>query len=716
MNKFLKILIVTSLLWSGSLISATITVNTTDGVQGVFTDDGLCTFKEAVTAANTNFSSGPVVGECMAGDPHPAIDVIEFDIAILPAIILHATTFELLESVEIRGPSQDLLSLAGIGVFNRGFKIANTDANASFKISDMTISDHGILFPFDQYGAGILATLSVADLTLERVKFHNNTSNIGGGALALFGGHTNNTTIEACTFQGNKIITSNSGDGTEVAGGAAIFIGGSQTVDIKNSVFYDNIVDVPTSPDGPLDDASGGAILMLSSASTAVSELIINRSTFSNNDSIGVGGAIAIGGPGFPADYSQVTIRHTTVTQNSADTNNNQTGNEGAGGGIYTSAIQPVTIFNTLVASNTDLSATPRPDMVGSFNSLGYNLVGDNSGVVLQFLAGQPNVNNDTVGTSVAPIDPNLESLADNGGPTLSHELKFDSPALDQGKCSNSPYDQRYYEDDTTLLRPFSIVGIVDLNDGCDIGAFERYDFDSSSNPIPVAVDDQYSLFEDEILIIPAINNNYASNDMSSAGFILGVLDNDVDDNQLIISDAGSFVINSNAVQGSVDLLADGGFQFTPDADSFGVVTFEYTVTDLFNGDMGVATLVVGPVNDAPTFDVITDTIIASTGVPHTVVTWATEISSGPINESVQTLDFIVQIVPGSEGFFSQLPTVNSLNGNLDFIISPTSIGLGKVNIALRDSGGTQNGGINTSDVVTLTVKVAGIIFVNDFE
>ncbi|MEW6269336.1 MAG: CSLREA domain-containing protein, partial [Thermodesulfobacteriota bacterium] len=39
-------------------------------------DDGRCSLREAVTAANTNAPSGHTPGECIAGDPQPVIDVI----------------------------------------------------------------------------------------------------------------------------------------------------------------------------------------------------------------------------------------------------------------------------------------------------------------------------------------------------------------------------------------------------------------------------------------------------------------------------------------------------------------------------------------------------------------------------------------------------------------------------------------------------------------
>ena len=44
---------------------STITVNTTADVAN--NADGLCTLREAITAANTNTASGAVAGECVAG-------------------------------------------------------------------------------------------------------------------------------------------------------------------------------------------------------------------------------------------------------------------------------------------------------------------------------------------------------------------------------------------------------------------------------------------------------------------------------------------------------------------------------------------------------------------------------------------------------------------------------------------------------------------------
>src|SRR5689334_6026251 len=54
--------------------AATITVNSTADVAA---NDGQCTLREAITAANTDTSSGAAAGECVAGS---GADTIQFNI------------------------------------------------------------------------------------------------------------------------------------------------------------------------------------------------------------------------------------------------------------------------------------------------------------------------------------------------------------------------------------------------------------------------------------------------------------------------------------------------------------------------------------------------------------------------------------------------------------------------------------------------------------
>src|SRR5262245_34912092 len=62
----------------GLAAAATITVNSTS--DAAVNNDGLCTLREAITAANLNTASGAVAGECVKGDAFPTVDRIEFNI------------------------------------------------------------------------------------------------------------------------------------------------------------------------------------------------------------------------------------------------------------------------------------------------------------------------------------------------------------------------------------------------------------------------------------------------------------------------------------------------------------------------------------------------------------------------------------------------------------------------------------------------------------
>jgi CSLREA domain-containing protein len=85
--------------------ASTITVNSTADVAA---NDGQCTLREAMTAANTNSASGAMAGECAAGQAFPTVDTIAFNISgagvhtIAPASSLPAIT----EAVTIDGYTQ----------------------------------------------------------------------------------------------------------------------------------------------------------------------------------------------------------------------------------------------------------------------------------------------------------------------------------------------------------------------------------------------------------------------------------------------------------------------------------------------------------------------------------------------------------------------------------------------------------------------------------
>ena len=96
----------------------------------------------------------------------------------------------------------------------------------------------------------------------------------------------------------------------------------------------------------------------------------------------------------------------------------------------------------------------------GRFTSEDYNLI-QSTDISASFV-GATNHN-------IYGQDPKLGPLADNGGPTPTHALRFDSPAIDAGHSGGAATDQR------GLPRPIDDPNTLNAGggDGCDIGAYE---------------------------------------------------------------------------------------------------------------------------------------------------------------------------------------------------------------------------------------------------
>ena len=129
---------------------------------------------------------------------------------------------------------------------------------------------------------------------------------------------------------------------------------------------------------------------------------------------------------------------------------------------------------NTIVAGNLKDAATPTPDDIAGLlnaaaNANTFNLIGDAATAGGLVDATDNNIVGDTGGTGTRPIATILNTtLADNGGPTKTHALANNSPALEKGSAFALTTDQRGFP------RPVnSDAGVTGAGDESDIGAFE---------------------------------------------------------------------------------------------------------------------------------------------------------------------------------------------------------------------------------------------------
>jgi hypothetical protein len=379
------------------------------------------------------------------------------------------------------GSISNISSSQGGGIFNRG-RLTITDSVVSgnttsgtfaqgggiynagtLTITESIISDNsatGTGVNASASGAGItnLSTLTIINSTVRNNRASAGNDARGGGidssgTLTISGSTINENEADSSLSFGGGIsfdfnlniidstIRGNRATGLQALGGG-VSMGFTATVTIVNSTISDNAAVAAN-----FTSAGGGLDLSNNSASTVT----IMNSTISGNAATGMG-AVRGGGINF-GNSPLLTIINSTISGNVADgpdargggifaiatlvlTNSTISRNSatGSGGGVDAFSGTPP-VANTILAGNTAPSA---PDVSGTLNSQGHNLIGDGTG-------GSGYDPTDLVGTADFPIDPKLGPLQDNGGPTFTMALLPDSPAIDAGDnaFAPGPFDQR---------------------------------------------------------------------------------------------------------------------------------------------------------------------------------------------------------------------------------------------------------------------------------
>jgi len=404
----------------------------------------------------------------------------------------------------------DSLTIENGRNYDSGGGILVSGDTTQLTLTNSTVTDN----QSGNYGGGIFTsgTVNLIDSTVS-----NNSGNIGAGIFVQVGETLN---ISNSTLSGNGTRTFSGATGDN---GGAIYASNNSTITINDSVITSNfanlrggainansgtVVNISNSRlsgnstilDSPTSNSDGGAIHAFRSTIT------LSNTTLSDNISFDGGGAIY-------ANNSTVEIVSSTLSNNSAlgkgSTNDRDNGD---GGAIY--ATMPDT---SITLTNSTLSGNYASDLGGAVFArvsaqvtIQNSTFSDNESIFLGGALGlfsgvQANISNSIIANStnnnnagysdchfsgtntatgvntavstddstiiesgdcnanpVRAIDPGLESLADNGGPTQTHALQENSPARDTGileSCTDR--DQR--------------GELRDDGDGlCNVGAFEN--------------------------------------------------------------------------------------------------------------------------------------------------------------------------------------------------------------------------------------------------
>ena len=334
---------------------------------------------------------------------------------------------------------------------------ASFDNMTSLTVTDSTFSEN----VSDDYGGGLFA-YDIETVSITGSTFTDNVVENGGGGGGSFDDIATLTVTDS-TFSGN--ISEDQGGG--------VLVKDSDTVSVSTSTFDDN---------GSYSEgtAFGGGL-----AADNTSSVTVTSSTFSSNTS-GFGGGIG-------SIFSDLTVTNSTLSGNSAGdgggiafygsandlsiTHSTITGNEAQyGGGVFIGGYNGVAVIDHNILDGNVASGGQQPeateptiDDVGAAIFISTRVIPGVAPQVLDSVTLTNNLVNGSIagvvvdgGGNLFDLPANLGPLADNGGPTLTHNLLAGSAALDAGSTA-------FAGDPTTDQRGLPRVS----NARIDIGAVE---------------------------------------------------------------------------------------------------------------------------------------------------------------------------------------------------------------------------------------------------
>jgi hypothetical protein len=531
----------------------------------------------------------------------------------------------------------------GNGVVYGGLGGAILNEAGTVTLINSTISNNTTV----RYGGGIWNEFGTVTLNSSTVT-SNSAASLGGGIVNNEGTVTlNNSTVSNNTTSGgygggiyntNKLTVNNSTiSGNSAPNGSGGGIYSYDTLTVNNSTISGN-------------SAVGGGGGIYNAGGT----VMVSNSTLSGNTSNSNGGGIY--NDGSSADIGYLTVANSTIAGNSAL----------SGGGIANDFGNIAVLGSSIVFDN---SAPHFPNLAGTYDSLGYNVIG---GVVAASITGTLTGNQLNVTSGEILLSP----LANYDGYTMTRRINESSVAIGHGNCASLGVPPV-----TTDQRGFG------RGSPCDAGAYEN---------MPPTLSD--------------ITNKTTNEDTPTAAipFIIGDADTSTANLDLSFNVVpGDTLGNENVVFGGSG--ANRTITITPRHNHYGTITIRVIVSDGDHITYDDFSLTITAVNDQPTIsDIAAKTTLIN--VPTAPIAFTIgDVETAAANLTLTALSSNTTLLPTANIVFGG----SGANRTVTLTPAANLNGTTTVTLVVRDA---NNRTANDSFVLTVVEVVGDAIFSDGFE
>ncbi len=418
--------------------------------SAVINIDGGCSLPDAIRSANTD----SVVGGCEAGSGADIINIPQQTITLTNAAVdgeqYGESGLPLINSeISIQGNGATIERDSSADPFR--ILALDSTSNALLTMESITLTGGFAYNPGGGYGGAIYVG-ELTSLVLNSTTISGNTSDGYGGGVYSYRA----TRVE--------INDSNIHDNTAIQNGGGVSVSKDSLVEINRTTINTNTA----------GSAGGFSVFYSNGPVTLANSTIANNYLVDGNPSGEKGAGISL-------YRGSLSIVNSTISGNTAS---------GSGSGMYVNASK-VQLVNTTIANNqggSTIVTTGNPTYVNTVTLINSVIAAPESQDACYILGStetsvingaNSNWFTDNTCDGQADGDPLLAALANNGGPTLTHQPLMTSGLIDAADASACPAtDQRGADRDAAgLFVPARTqngnIAAISLDGECDIGAVE---------------------------------------------------------------------------------------------------------------------------------------------------------------------------------------------------------------------------------------------------